>query len=520
MSRSKQEEHAADSRLHPWCLIVIGAVTLGATAVIAAEVWMIGIPGQWEWPYYKDPNSWVLGTPPFILSLILATLVGISLRRRFETIQQEVVVVCLCMAISLGIILSLGDAANVGDFESVPRIGSNVINGYYAEAVNVEDMGEYLKRYPERIAGLSVQGPFGHVSDHPVGPVFFHWFVNRTLEATPSLAHRFIPSNSDKRFVAQRLLESPACAGGPVTEGELAGIWASALLFRLAFWLALVFVYLIGRELHSPEAGLLALALAALIPSCHLFGPYPDQVFPLLAAGSFYCWVRALRKKNLWWAGGAALLVVAGLTWTLAFLAMIAVMGLAAVLTMWKEWVTDSDNGNYSGWCRVGMGAAVGFVLASLLPEVLFGYDMIGVWKICYQQHASFAPLFMRSYGSWTLFNPVEFILFAGVPLSLLMALLAAFDLRRWWREKRHAALPLLPWTLIGVLAVLNLSGKNLGEVGRLWMFLMPLAAVSAGAALDRLDGRRGWVAVCLVVLSGVQLVVFRLHIDALTLNF
>ena len=123
MSRPKQEEHAADSCLHPWCLIVIGAVTLGATAVIAAEVWMIGIPGQWEWPYYKDPNSWVLGTPPFILSLILATLVGISLRRRFETIQQEVVVVCLCMAISLGIILSLGDAANVGDFESVPRIG-------------------------------------------------------------------------------------------------------------------------------------------------------------------------------------------------------------------------------------------------------------------------------------------------------------------------------------------------------------------------------------------------------------
>ena len=156
------------------------------------------------------------------------------------------------------------------------------------------------------------------------------------------------------------------------------------------------------------------------------------------------------------------------------------------------------------------------FLISTLLPTLLFGYDVWAVWWNCLSQHADFAVLFPRSYVAWVLFNPVEFAVFTGVPVCLLMLLSAAKDARLWLRHPRDTALSILPWALLGVLAALNLSGKNLGEVARLWMFLMPFAAVSAAASLVELDGRRGWVAAGVLLLAGVQLVAFRMTLDGL----
>ena len=514
-------------------LVGLCACTLGVTLVVAGQHWKIGIADEWQWEYFKKPAPWIVACMTILVGVVLAGVIGLSLQRRLSRPFYEILAVGACMILSLGIILDLADAGPLGGYETLPVTASPWIGGYYGEAVRIEDMGPYLEYYPERISRLRVNEPYGHLADHPVGPVLFHWLVNKTLEAWPALAARFVPStpedSAEARSAAERFV------GHLITDGAFAGIRASALLFRLGYWLSLIPVYLLGRMLYSREAGLVGLALAALIPSLHLFGPYPDQLFPLLAVIAFYAWLRALNGLSVTWAAVSAVALLVGLLWSLAFLAIAALLGAAALLRAWREIAlpTPGDAGSsaskncasarlrwrefaWADWALVCLTWVGVFLLGSLLPGVFLGYDVWGVWRICLSQHASFAELFPRSYVWWTLFNPVEFALFTGVPAFLLMALGAVADVRRWWRERWRFALPVLPWALLAVLAALNFSGKNLAEVSRLWMFLMPFAAVAAGHALEKLDARRGWVAGCVLLTAMIQLVTFRLSLDVM----
>jgi hypothetical protein len=274
-------------------------------------------------------------------------------------------------------------------------------------------------------------------------------------------------------------------------------------------------VYFIGREVVSREAGIVAVALTALIPSLHLFGPYPDQLFPLFAIGALYAWQRALRVGSAVWAAAAGVALVIGLLWSLSLLAAAAAIAGWSILTAWNAW-RAGDGPSRRAWLKSFSGLAAGILVASLLPMALLGYDTWQVWKICLSQHATFAVLFPRSYGSWTLFNPVEFAVFVGLPSFTLWAVAAGLDLDGWRQRKRADIVSLPAWTLFGVLFALNLSGKNLGEVARLWMFLMPLAALAGAGVLAGLDRRSGWLAGLVLVLGTTQLIVFRLSLNVM----
>ncbi len=113
---------------------------------------------------------------------------------------------------------------------------------------------------------------------------------------------------------------------------------------------------------------------------------------------------------------------------------------------------------------------------------------------------------------AWVLYNPLEFALFTGVPTSILLVAACGAEIFR--RREGKAVFSCAPWTLLGVLLVLDVSGKNLGETARLWMFLMPLAAVGASSALAALDRRRGWRAGIVILLGTVQLIVFQYSFD------
>ncbi len=84
-------------------------------------------------------------------------------------------------------------------------------------------------------------------------------------------------------------------------------------------------------------------------------------------------------------------------------------------------------------------------------------------------------------------YNPLDLLLFAG--LSVVVGwggLTLAALLRRNWRRSEAGLLALL---LTAVLLVLALSGSTRGEVGRLWLVFMPLAAVLAGGGWATVAG-------------------------------
>ena len=90
------------------------------------------------------------------------------------------------------------------------------------------------------------------------------------------------------------------------------------------------------------------------------------------------------------------------------------------------------------------------------------------------------------------------------IAIGLPTAVLVAVGLR---------SAPRATLATIGVLAFLTLSGKNLSEVARLWLPLMPPIVVAAGSGLDRLGARPtmlGWT----VGLVGVQAIILEAAIQ------
>ena len=94
-----------------------------------------------------------------------------------------------------------------------------------------------------------------------------------------------------------------------------------------------------------------------------------------------------------------------------------------------------------------------------------------------------------RRYAAWVVENPLELIVALGVPTAVW----AAVGLRSW---------PPAAWATVATLAFLTLSGKNLSEVARLWLPLMPPLVASAGAGAGRVGAGPAGLAATLGLLA------------------
>jgi len=514
-------------------------LTLLVCILVGGRFWSIGIPGEWTWAYFDEPASWLNALVPAVFGALFILLISVCLCRDIHRKLDEIVTVILALSLAAAIIHSVAAAGPLGKLQPLPVTTAPGVGGYYAEAVHVRDMGGYLAAYPETIASLKVDDRVrGHIADHPVGPILFHWLINRSLERFPSLADLFLPGDADDPALRRRaqfsinLRDPERYAGDPpdpnrklhlaekqakLSRGAFAGIWAAAFLLRSAYVLALIPLYLLARERYDRRVALAAVALAALIPSLHLFSPYPDQALIFFAAWAVYAWHRALKTSLIRWAVLAALAIFLGLLWSLSFTLIVAFLGLATLIMAWKRLLAERRL-PWRAWTRLAVAGGAAFLALSLLPMILFDYDTWSVWRICLSQHATFADIFKRTYWPWLLFNPVEFVVFTGVPTALLLLAALVAQWRDWRPRWKDTALPPLPWALIGVLAIVNLSGKCLGEGARLWMFLMPFAALAAAPALVGCDRRRGWPAACLLGLATIQVIVFQLVVNVFTI--
>lgn len=112
------------------------------------------------------------------------------------------------------------------------------------------------------------------------------------------------------------------------------------------------------------------------------------------------------------------------------------------------------------------------------------GCNLLEVWQWNYRNHAGFYLQYPRTYWKWLLVNPLELCLAAGLPLVLL----ALTSLRVVWKTPRAAAAGPF-WMSLFTWALLWLTGKNMGEAARLWIFLMPWIIWSAGPGWDSFIG-------------------------------
>ncbi|MBI3863415.1 MAG: hypothetical protein HY290_16110, partial [Planctomycetia bacterium] len=220
------------------------------------------------------------------------------------------------------------------------------------------------------------------------------------------------------------------------------------------------------------------------VPALALFLPKSDCLFPLLAMTFVWRWLQGVPRRSRWLSALAGLVMWLSLSLSLAFLPV----GLIAVLAV--LWTDDGAQPGLEGsligrneppvavgWLRPALRrllppcASAVAVISAMTVAVwwLARLNLILVWKLNLANHAGFYRQFSRTYWKWILLNPVEFAVAAGFPLVAL----AAWSLVR---NSRRAGLPSRgyagAWLL--TIALLWLSGKNMGEAARLWIFLIP----------------------------------------------
>jgi len=111
---------------------------------------------------------------------------------------------------------------------------------------------------------------------------------------------------------------------------------------------------------------------------------------------------------------------------------------------------------------------------------------------------------FHRRYAVWVVLNLVEFACFLGLPTLVAVFAGVGRTARRGLSAMGRADLIGLAGLL--VLLVLNLSGGVRGEVGRVWMFMMPPLVLVAGAWLSAAPHRKRELALLTAALTLGQL--------------
>jgi len=494
-------------------LFAAALLTVVACALVFFGPRRLGVD-DWAWPRVADP-VWDRVTHPLVVFALVGGLVMVTWGRVARARRGEMALI-VAVLVGLGFLaqVTVGQQVRAGYHESLFAIALPGSSSYHVEARKVDRLGPYLRDFRSKVLGGRFQV---QLSTHPAGPVVLFWGLNQVFAGNDEAAERFTRKCEDWLAAGIRMEESPAASAlferQKLTPAAVAGAWLATVVLRLAACLVVVPVYLMASRWYGRTSGLVAAAFAAAIPSLLLFSPIVDQCYPVLAATA--CWLAdsAGERRSGWRAFLAGLVVSAGLFMTLAF-AVVAFW--AALLALARLLRSERPQGKEVA--KLLACAAAGLLGPVAALYAACGYNSFSVWWACWEGNAQFNRLTARTYWKWVLVNPVDFLAFLGVPVACLFVRRGAGEFLALAR-RRVAGRDWPTLAVAGLLLLLNAVGANLGEVARLWMFLMPACAVAAAAQVEDCAPYRRVVFVCLFAFQSVQVVLFRAGLNVLNIT-
>jgi len=466
----------------------IGLALLASTALVAVLIAVVasgrvplGVPGEWEWLRVRGA--------PSIVGMLVAV----------------VVVTGYCVYAALGF-RSLGVPSAVGFRESVWVSGLTVLSalvqffipmaapdeydltkwayvqyfesstGYYHVAKN-EAMGDPWKFLADYPIWIKDQDSL-HIGTHPPGLIALQCALIGTMERHPGAADLLISIMPPSIHQAFRQLE--AMNRRSIPRADRAAIFAASLLTMLACAATVAPLYVLAREGLAPQVAWAAAAIWPLGTSVNLFQPDADAAYPFLSALALAlaAWSARLRGSSggpalasVFMAVAAGLVLAFGMAFTLAFLPIGLIVALVILSTRHLSWWRKA---------QVILWVGVGFLGLAGIGWLVTGADPLVVWIWNLRHHARFYDEYPRSYLPWLIVNPIELAVAIGLP-AIVWGLVGFIGDRRY--------VPRAAWCALGVLVLVNLTGRNMGEVARLWMLFIPPLLLASGVGLTRLGG-------------------------------
>ena len=328
------------------------------------------------------------------------------------------------------------------------------------------------------------------------------WLSIKALSRWPAFAEIIAQFVRPLRCTDLWLLNRPPEIAAALGFWSILPLLAAAAIVLPAFGLA--------RLLLRGRARRLAVVLASIIPALLLFTPKSVQMYALLTLILFWIFQSAMTRNSLWrfLLAGAVLSLMIYIS--LGNAALFLLLLFYALLSHWSITQRQNDVPSQSkGWVRL-LKQLLLFTFGSaslwLLTWSIWGVPPWAIAQVGLQQLYDLVTN-LRRYDWWVVWNLTDLFLFAGWPLmlgflgSLIFAVLV-------WRRKKITAVDVLASCLFLLIILLDISGSARGEVGRIWLFFLPLLAFPAAHFwTTALPGKRhAWIIVALQLLMVISL--------------
>ncbi|OJW23909.1 MAG: hypothetical protein BGO49_30210 [Planctomycetales bacterium 71-10] len=455
-----------------------------------------GVEGEWKWPKISASSSllWLLVSAAGVAAYggyaaLGFRALGVPSRRGVREIGWVVGLTASAVAVQVFIAVGAPDEYDLTRWAYVHYFRGST--GYYEIARDqaAADPWKFLADYPTWIQS---QDPF-HIGTHPPGIIATHAALLAVTERHRGLTDFLNAAMPPSVTMGFRQLE--AMNKRTLPRADRAEIYLVSVLTLLLCAGTVAPLYLMAREGSPPQLAWCAAAFWPLAPALNLFQPLADAAYPFFSAGALAAGAWSARLNGTPGAAGWTAVVLGlvsgvtmafGMMYTLAFLPvglMVALVVLATRSNLWSRRLKTI------AWIGAG------FLAFVALGWIVTGANPLVVWRWNLHHHARFYDAYHRSYWPWLFANPVETAVAMGIPAAVWCTTGAATD-RRY--------VPRTAWCGLAVIAIANLTGRNMGEVARLWMLFLPPLLTAAGVGLTRLGG--GPKAVfATVVLTGVQ---------------
>lgn len=417
-------------------------------------------PPEWQWAFRPDgPARPLVGAAACALALLALMVVsGGAWARRHPTAARRILV---AGAVLLGCGLQVALLAR----EPGPTLGtllsrarSRSFTSYHSVAISPEarDPVAFVRQHAERLRDLGRSAK--HAATHPPGPVLYYRAALAVCESSPNLTNTLLSAAQ----VPDREFRPPATRAARAA--ALLGALLLSLLGALTAWPIAQLAMALG--VGAIPAGRLA-ALWALLPGPALMTPQFDQALALPVVMATMLLLAAGQET------GARKAAVAGL---LGGTAIFTSYGAAIFLAIGGTAALAASGARRPAFLA-GLAGGVAALTAFGLPAVLGHHPMKAMaTALSIHREAFTAP---RSFVLWLLFNPLDLALFLGVPVAIAGFVFLKRSIRRTKREPLSALDRFRLATFAGV-GLLVLLGVTRGEVGRIWIPLMPLLLIAS----------------------------------------
>ncbi len=475
-------------------VVAAWAVTVFFAIVVVKRLLPLGVPGegQWVWAYRDTVASALTALLPLLTFVVIVTVWAFvyeqsergDLRGRWAAL---LFFVFGAMALRVTV-QSVNPPQTQGASYVAWTIVSRVSTTYFADALPIRNVSEFLRTFPERQRKSD-----WHVKTHPPGTILFFYLVNRAVHKSPGLANaltRLMGWGSGDGLSELREQVQGNTGVRLNDDTDLVGAAAAGYLLPLIGSLGILPLFLLTRRLFDERTAWAATLLGLVAPSFNVFFPVVDQVYLTLAITVMWLLANGLGRQQGevgklgdWEMAAAGVVLALGLFMTFSFLALLFLCVL---------WIGIASCRQRNVLLKRLVPFVAGLMLPLILLYLLFGLNLVTVLKIALTAHGGVTE--RRWRGVWLAGNLIDFFVFIGLPIALLFMVSCWHCVKQWFRaanvsERSPADALLLSYVV--TLLLLDVSGVVRGEVARIWMFLMPAPLVWA-ARLAVSDEQRG----------------------------